>query len=103
MKIKILEKEVQKSILEYLVMKKIFHYRNNTGVSFTKEGGMYRYGAVGSPDIICVIKGQYIGIECKSSFGKQSDGQIEFQKKLEEVGGRYILAHSIDNVIEAGI
>ncbi len=102
-KIKILEKEVQKGILDYLIMKKVFHYRNNTGVSFTREGGMYRYGAIGSPDIICVINGQYVGIECKSSFGKQSDGQIEFQKKLEKEGGKYILAYSIDDVINEGI
>ncbi len=104
MKQKVLEKDAQRAILGYLKMKGVFHYRNNTGVMFTNKGkDMYRFGAVGSPDIICVIDGKYVGIEVKGSSGKQSEGQIKFQKELEAVGGRYILAYSIDDVQNAGI
>jgi hypothetical protein len=59
----------------------------------------YRFGALGSPDIICVIDGQYVGIEVKGPKGKQSAHQKEFQKKLEAAGGKYILAYSLEDVI----
>jgi len=53
----------------------------------------FRAGAVGAPDIVCVINGQFVGIEVKAPKGKQSDHQKEFQRKLEAAGGRYILAY----------
>jgi hypothetical protein len=58
-----------------------------------------RFGAVGAPDIICVIKGQYVGIEVKAPTGKQSDHQKAFQQALEAAGGRYVLAYSLDDAI----
>lgn len=58
-----------------------------------------RFGAVGSPDIICVIKGQYVGIEVKRPGSKQNPNQLQFQKDLENAGGKYILAYSLDDVL----
>jgi hypothetical protein len=48
-----------------------------------------------------VIDGQYVGIEVRAPKGKQSDHQKEFQKKLEDAGGKYILAYSLDDVLRA--
>jgi len=59
----------------------------------------YRFGALGSPDIICVIKGQFVGVEVKTQTGKLRDSQVEFQKNLQAGGGRYILARSLEDVI----
>lgn len=94
------ESEVQKAILQYLQVKNIFHYRNNSGAFQAKNGNFVRFGAVGSPDIICVIKGQYVGIEVKKPKGIQSEYQKIFQENLEKAGGRYILAFSIDDVMK---
>jgi predicted SprT family Zn-dependent metalloprotease len=47
---------------------------------------------------VCVVNGQYVGIEVKAAKGKQSDHQKEFQRQLEAAGGRYILAYSLDDV-----
>jgi VRR-NUC domain len=58
-----------------------------------------RFGTLGSPDIVCVITGQYVGIEVKAPKGKLRDSQMEFQKNLETAGGRYILAYSLDDVM----
>lgn len=96
------EKLVQKSIVDYLTLKRYFFYRNNTGAFKTEWGGFVKFGALGSPDIILVNKGQFVGIECKDK-QKQSDDQKEFQRKLEEAGGLYILAHSIDDLTAHGI
>lgn len=95
------ESELQKQILYYLALKRIFHYRNNSGGFKDAAGHFYRFGALGSPDIICVIDGQYVGVEVKAPKGTQSDHQKEFQRKLEEAGGTYILAYSLDDVTNA--
>jgi hypothetical protein len=58
-----------------------------------------RFGAVGAPDIICVINGQYVGIEVKAPKGKQSEHQKAFQQALEAAGGRYVLAYSLEEVV----
>lgn len=95
------EKAVQKSIIEYLTLKRYFFYRNNTGAFKTEWGGFVKFGAKGSPDIIAVIKGLFVGIECKDK-QTQSEDQKQFQKSLEDAGGIYILAHSIDDIIARG-
>jgi 5-methylcytosine-specific restriction endonuclease McrA len=63
------------------------------------DGHFYRFGAPGSPDIICVVDGRYVGIEVKALKGRQSDHQKEFQKNLE-AAGKYILAFDLDDVIK---
>jgi len=93
------EVPIQRAILDYLTLKRIFHYRNNSGGFKDSNNHFYRFGALGSPDIICVIKGQFIGIEVKAPKGKQSDHQKEFQTNLEAAGGRYLLARSLDDVM----
>jgi len=93
------ESAVQKLITDWLELMRYFHYRNNTGAFKTQTGGFYRFGAVGSPDIIVIFKGQYIGIEVKGLKGKQSDNQKVFQARLEAAGGKYILAYTLEDVI----
>ncbi len=95
------ESAIQAQILQYLTLKGIFHYRNNSGGFKDANNHFYRFGALGSPDIICVVKGQFVGIEVKASGGKQSDHQISFQKRLEAAGGRYLLIYSLEDLIEA--
>jgi hypothetical protein len=95
------ESYTQRQILDYLTLKGIFHYRNNSGAFKRDDGHFYRFGALGSPDIICVINGQFVGIEVKAPKGKLRDSQVEFQMNLEAAGGKYILAYSLDEVILA--
>jgi len=57
-----------------------------------------RFGALGSPDVVCVINGIYVGIEVKGTGGKQNENQKAFEKELHEAGGWYILAYSVDDV-----
>jgi hypothetical protein len=98
------ESHVQRQILDYLALKGIFHYRQNSGAFAIPETAnharrFFRAGVPGVPDIICVIKGQFVGIEVKAPKGKQSEHQKEFQRKIEAAGGRYVLAHSLEDVI----
>jgi Holliday junction resolvase len=99
-RIKEKEKDVQRAILDYLTLRGIFHYRNNSGAMMSDGGHFVRFGAVGSPDIVVVDDGIYIGVEVKGTNGKQSENQIAFQEELERAGGVYILAHSLDEFIK---
>ena len=91
--------ELVRACEQYLTMKNIFHYRQNTGAVKTERGGFIRFGAVGSPDLVAIIKGKYIGIECKMGSGKQSPGQKEFEKRLLNAGGEYWLIRDVKNLV----
>lgn len=96
-----LERDIQRQILDYLTLRRIFHYRQNSGGLESKAGHFVRFGTPGAPDIICVIAGQYVGIEVKAPKGKLSPLQEAFGKELEAAGGRYIVARSLEDVIAA--
>lgn len=95
------QQQITREILRYLASKSIFHYRQKSGAVSSGQGGFHRFGTVGSPDIVCVIKGRYMGIEIKAPKGKQTEHEKEFQNKLEQAGGMYILAYSLDDVIKS--
>lgn len=103
MKIKQSEKETQRAVLQYLTMKGHFHWRNNSGAMKTESGGFYFFGTVGSPDIFILYKGILYGLEIKSTGGKQSTGQIEFEKKMLKHGGVYKVCFSLDDVLALGL
>lgn len=91
------EHEIQSAIMEYLEIKHVFFYRQNTGGA--KFGNYYvKFGIPGAPDIVAVIKGHFFGIEVKDAKSKQSEKQIQFMNKLRYAGGTYILARSLDDV-----
>jgi len=54
----------------------------------------------GIPDLIVCIKGLFLGIEAKDPKGKQSLSQKVHQQNIENSGGIYILAKSLDDVIK---
>ena len=107
------ENEVLDSICEYLQMRRHFFFRTNNTPIFQSDGrggGFFRrmskWAIAGVPDIICLDKtgtGIMIGIEVKRKSGKQSEDQKLFQQKMEEHGGEYILAKSIDDLIVQGL
>ena len=52
----------------------------------------------GASDLHICYYGKFIAIECKSEKGKQSPEQKLYQKAVENSGGIYCLAYSIDDV-----
>ena len=94
--------ELVRACEQYLKMKGIFHYRNNSGAMVSEYKGkqrFMRFGAVGSPDIVAVINGQYVGIECKMGKGRQSSNQKEFEQNLLKAGGAYWLIRDVQELI----
>lgn len=99
------EKETQKAVLDYLSLKGIFHYRQNSGAFKTDRGGFYRMGASGAPDIVAVVNicyiGVYVALEIKDIHGKLNDNQIKFKEDLEKSGGFYFIIRSLEDCINA--
>jgi hypothetical protein len=96
----ILEHDIQTAICEWLTLRRIFFYRQNAG-GMKKGKHFVRFAVKGAPDIVCVIKGCYIGIEVKRPGGKQTPDQAAFQDQLILAGGNYVLAESLEDVKDA--
>ena len=95
------ENSVLSSCLEYLQLKQIFCWRNNTGA--VKIGRSFiRYGFVGSSDIIGILPdGRFLAVECKrENGGVLSEQQKIFLKKIQENKGIACVVHSVKELME---
>jgi hypothetical protein len=101
------ETDIQRDICEYLQIKGYFFTRMNNTPTFDPKRGCYRampkYTMSGFPDILILKDGNVIGCEVKTSIGKQSPTQKEFQRLWESAGGAYIVARSVQDVIDWGL
>lgn len=93
-----LEKDIQKAIIEYLNYRGVFNWRNNSGAMKT-EHSFVRFGAVGSPDVFAMQGGILYGIEVKTPKGVLSPYQKHWGELLEKAGGKYVVARSVDEVM----
>lgn len=97
------ESEIQTTIEHYLKYQenlgKLVYQKNNTGAY--KVGDRFiRFGKSGSSDFYVFLKSVIICIEVKNENGRQTDNQIEFQKKIECLGHRYFIVRSLDDLID---
>jgi len=110
------ESAIQRSILDLLAAKGILAFRMNTGAmsgSYKGKKWFMRFGVPGMADILAFPASKVPGaqtwpyvpaplwIECKALKGKQSELQKSFQAQVKNNGHRYMVAHSVDDVIEA--
>lgn len=97
------EKEIQKSILDYLKLKGYLCFKHlNVGIH--KPDGSYiklPEGDKGISDIIgCTKTGQFFAIEVKRPGGHVSPEQMNFLDRVSASGGIGILAYSTDDVMK---
>lgn len=88
-------------------------WRANTGMGWFKDGeparktdpGAYpvRFGTPGQGDISGLVlpSGRRLEIETKFARGRQNNDQKSFQRMIENFGGLYVLARSLDDVDRA--
>lgn len=94
-----LEKDIQKTIIDFLRYSGWFVVKNNTvGIYKQKTGKYIPSQAVGLADLTILKCGRVIMLEVKTPKGKQSDGQIEFEKNWKEKGGEYYVVRSVEDV-----
>src|SRR3989338_3448985 len=98
---KILEKDIQREICEWLQGHGFLFWHINNVPVFAKSGsGNMRFRSLpkftpkGLPDIIVVVRGKIVCIEVKCTT-KQSEAQKNFEDRLNLAGGIYILAFSL--------
>ena len=81
-------------------------WANNTGVGRAMDSDrIVRFGLKGSPDIIGLYKGLFLGIEVKTGNAKQSKEQKFFQNMVDNLGGIYVVCretdiNQINNIVE---
>lgn len=100
-----MEKEIQKTILEYLNLNGHYCWRNNTGMIFSEYKGKKRAwyaGMKGSSDILGVAKnGKFIAVEVKGKGNKPSLYQQMFLAEVKKRGGYAIVAYSLEDVMKS--
>ena len=100
------EGEIQNQILDWLNLKQIFNWRQNTmGVYCGKDNqGNARFRkapTTGVSDILGVLpNGRFLAIECKRPGGKTTPEQLEFIDSVNSNGGLAFVADSLDVVME---
>jgi hypothetical protein len=100
------EGEIQNQILDWLNLKQIFNWRQNTmGVYCGKDNqGNARFRkapTTGVSDILGVLpNGRFLAIECKRPGGKATPEQMEFIDSVNSNGGLAFVADNLDVVME---
>ncbi len=77
-----------------------FGWINETGAAY-RNGGLVRYGLIGSSDLIVVLRGGYVVFtEVKTGRAIQSKGQVMFEAAVKKYGGYYNVARSVQEAID---
>lgn len=95
------ENVVLANCINYLHLKKIFCFRNNTGA--VKIGRRFiRFGYAGSSDIIGILPdGRFLAVECKrEKGGVVSPVQKMFLKQIADNNGVACVVHSVKELSE---
>lgn len=106
-----LERDRQRAIYEYLLLvhPKGCWWRSEPAGAYLHGRPQKRNDIVtaGVPDLMGMLDGRCIGIEVKRERNRAGapmalqPSQIEFQRRFEAAGGRYLVATDIDDVDEA--
>jgi len=93
------ERDVLKDCLEYLNLKGVFAWRNNTGAVKVKSR-FIKFGYKGSSDIIGILpNGRFLAIECKrENGGVLSQEQKEFLQTILKNKGLALVVHSVEEL-----
>ncbi len=97
---KILEKDIQRTICDWLALKKYFFWRQNV-IPVYSEGkfrALPKYSLRGAPDIMIVSGGKFIGLEVKNVKRPtpHTEDQQSFGNNLHNNGGYYFVVNSLE-------
>ena len=88
--------------LRYLEKRGIYHWRNSVGSVQIRPGQWYRFGKVGSSDILgCLPGGRFLAVEVKSQGGRLSPEQKQFLAEIRGLGGLVVVARSYRDIESA--
>ena len=86
---KLLEKQFQNEVIKYLQNNKIWYKRTQMGFES------------GTPDIICIYKGLFVGLELKrpDGKGKATKQQEKVKKDIEDSKGIVLIVNNLSDII----
>ena len=96
------EQDIQRSILDYLRIKKFVVFKHNSTQFGVRDGKGFAFSSAdkGVSDIIaCSKSGRFVAIEVKKPGGKATPEQVEFISRVKLNGGIGIFAYSLDDVM----
>lgn len=93
------ESALVRAVLDYLTLRGVCHWRNNSGA--LKVGNrLVRFGTPGSADILAVLAGgRLLAIECKRRGQSLRQAQRAWLAAVEQAGGIACVARSLDDVM----
>ena len=95
---------IQKSIVDFLRLNRIEVFAiPNGGRRDAVTGAMLKAEGVteGVSDLIILLpNGKTVFVEVKTKKGKQSESQIEFQKRVEKLGFEYFVWRSVEDAVK---
>ena len=78
----------------------------NKAVKLLKAAGVYYFyasthgfGRSGVPDLVCCLRGKFVGIECKAGKNKPTALQEEHMRRIRSAGGVAMVVNE-DNINE---
>lgn len=83
----VLESKIQRDVIAFLKRKRVYHFR------FQAQSNLF-----GLPDIICLYKGFFLGLELKQEKGKPTELQLRKIKTINENGGIGRIIKSVEEV-----
>jgi hypothetical protein len=94
------ENTVMNAVDEYLAVKRIPHWRVNSGALNNEKGRLVRFGSTGMSDFYAIGPGGIsIWIECKRpKGGRLSEAQREFLDCINRNGGVGIVVRSVEEL-----
>lgn len=85
------EKRVKKKLTDMLKNEGVWYF-------FPAANGM---GKAGIPDVICIVEGQFVGIECKADATKKPTAlQLMCAKDIRAAGGYWFLVYDDYSIAE---
>lgn len=82
-----LESKIQKDIRAYLTKKRVYHWRFQAQTNLN-----------GIPDILCLYKGFFIGLELKQENGVATGLQLRKIQNINDNGGIGLIVKSVEEV-----
>jgi len=103
---KITEAILQRAVLDWLQsLDGIYFFRSGAGQVKTESGRFFKTGKPGCPDVTVCCGfdgiGLFVGLEIKTSVGRQSASQKKAEEEIKNAGGRYYIIRNIDEAKNA--
>jgi hypothetical protein len=100
-----LEKDIQRTILDYLTLLGAFRVRINSGAMTGEHKGRKRFmrfnDTPGCPDVLVCLDGRFVAVEVKRPGGQATEKQLAALDAIRRAGGLAFIATSVADVERA--